>query len=216
MISNRLRDIVFKKLYKDLGHVEIIRNGDSIWFIDRKSKFWYFNYIIDINKLWWRGYFFSDFFNFFSINQSEFVPIISEWVEEVLNCKVNTTTATHQFSLKRVDEVLNCKVDTTKEIRPSLYPSVKETLNCNVDTTSVSQHLFLKEVEETLNFKVDTTKERLERFIFKVDEVLDYQVDTTKRESFKMTKKVDEVLNYKVESTESGSKFSPCVESIPL
>jgi hypothetical protein len=49
-----------------------------------------------------------------------------------------------------------------------------------------------------------------------VDEVLDYQVDTTKRESFKMTKKVDEVLNYKVESTESGSKFSPCVESLPL
>ena len=194
MISNRLKDIVFKKLYKDLGHVEIIRNGDSIWFIDRESKFWYFNYIIDINKLWWRGYFFSDFFNFFSINQSEFVPIISEWVEEVLNCKVNTT----------------------KEIRPSLYPSVKETLNCNVDTTENSNFLFSLMVKETLNFKVDTTKERLERFIFKVDEVLDYQVDTTKRESFKMTKKVDEVLNYKVESTESGSKFSPCVESLPL
>jgi len=63
---------------------------------------------------------------------------------------------------------------------------------------------------------VDTTKERLERFIFKVEEVLDYQVDTTKRESFKMIKKVDKVLNYKVESTESGSKFSPCVESLPL
>lgn len=172
MISNRLRDIVFKKLYKDLGHVEIIRNGDSIWFIDRESKFWYFNYIIDTNKLWWRGYFFSDFFNFFSINQSEFVPIISEWVEEVLNSKV--------------------------------------------DTTICSYNLLISKVEETLNCKVDTTKERLERFIFKVDEVLDYQVDTTKRESFKMTKKVDEVLNYKVESTESGSKFSPCVESIPL
>lgn len=150
MISDRIKDVIFKKLYKDLGHVEIICNGDSIWFIDRESKFWYFNYITYNNKLWWRGYFFADFFNFFSLNQSEFVPIISEWVEEVLNCKVNTT------------------------------------------------------------------KERLERFRFKVDEVLDYQVDTTKRENFKMTKKVDEVLNYKVESTESGSKFSPCVESIPL
>jgi hypothetical protein len=71
-------------------------------------------------------------------------------------------------------------------------------------------------MDEVLNCKVYTTKKRLERFIFKVDEVLDYQVDTTLRESFKMTKKVNEVLNYKVESTESGSKFSPCVESLPL
>ena len=194
MISDRIKDVIFKKLYKDLGHVEIICNGDSIWFIDRESKFWYFNYITYNNKLWWRGYFFADFFNFFSLNQSEFVPIISEWVEEVLNCKVDTTHLFQKSERNLVEEVLNCKVDTTKEIRPSLYPSVKETLNC----------------------KVDTTKERLERFIFKVEEVLDYQVDTTKRESFKMTKKVDEVLNYKVESTESGSKFSPCVESLPL
>jgi hypothetical protein len=194
MISDRIKDVIFKKLYKDLGHVEIIRNGDSIWFIDRESKFWYFNYIIDTNKLWWRGHFFSDFFNFFSLNQSEFVPIISSWVEEVLNCKVNTTT-------------LGFFEDTLK---------VELVLNCKVNTTTATHQFSLKRVDEVLNCKVNTTKERLERFIFKVEEVLDYQVDTTKRESFKMTKKVDEVLNYKVESTESGSKFSPCVESIPL
>ena len=216
MISDRIKDVIFKKLYKDLGHVEIIRNGDSIWFIDRESKFWYFNYITYNNKLWWRGYFFADFFNFFSLNQSEFVPIISEWVEEVLNCKVDATTVKLLPRRLGVEEALNCKVDATYCLKSHQTNKVEEALNCKVLTTILYQYSNKKRVEEALNCKVLTTKERLERFIFKVAEVLDYQVDTTKRESFKMTKKVDEVLNYKVESTESGSKFSPCVESLPL
>ena len=89
-MNDRLRKIIFKKLYEDLSHVEIIHHDDSVWFIDRNTKYWYFEYK-NSGELYWGYPFFINFFNVFSIEINEIELIMSEWVEEVLNCKVVTT-----------------------------------------------------------------------------------------------------------------------------
>ena len=60
-MTDRLKTIIFDKLYKDLSHVEIIPYKDFIWFIDRENKEWYFEYVKP-DKLWWRWGYFNDFF----------------------------------------------------------------------------------------------------------------------------------------------------------
>ena len=110
-MNERLKQIIFNKLYKDLKNVEIIKHNESIWFIDRKEKYWYFIYKKD-GTLFWRYDFFPDFFNLFSSVESEFEPIICEWVEEVLNFRVNTPKPTAFKSPAWVEEVLNCRVNT--------------------------------------------------------------------------------------------------------
>ena len=91
MISEKLKSIIFDKLYQDLKHCEIISYDKSVYFIDRDNKYWYFIYNYN-GTMWWRYDFFFAFFEFFSItDDNEFIPILSSWVEEVLNCKVSTT-----------------------------------------------------------------------------------------------------------------------------
>ena len=108
-MNPRLKQIIFDKLYKDLSHVEIIPHKDSVWFIDRKEKYWYLEYKKN-GALYWRWQFFPKYFNLFSLEEDEFEPIISEWVEEVLNCKVNAPIWTYTTAkLPEVEEVLNSK-----------------------------------------------------------------------------------------------------------
>jgi hypothetical protein len=99
-------------LYSDLYDAEIIDADDSIWVIDRKNKYWYLEYEKS-GKLFWRYAFFNNFFDLFSMKETEFEPIISDWVEEVLNRKVTTTQAMVGWQSLPVEEVLNRKVTTT-------------------------------------------------------------------------------------------------------
>jgi hypothetical protein len=112
VMDPRLKQIIFDKLYEDLKDVEIIPHDRSIWFIDVKEKCWYFEYR-EIGVLWWRWDFFDDFFNLFSLTGTDCAYILSEWVEEVLNCKVNSTGPPVTIEKFWVEEVLNCKVNST-------------------------------------------------------------------------------------------------------
>jgi hypothetical protein len=107
-INDRLKNIIFKKLAKDLSHVEIIPYEDSIWFIDRDKKYWYFQFE-DNGTLWWRYDFFESFFPIFSLERYDYVPIIGDWVEEVLNRNVFTTFEEDDRLTLSVEEVLNSK-----------------------------------------------------------------------------------------------------------
>ena len=42
MVTDKLKQLIFKRLYKELGNAEIIPYNDSIWFIDRDRTYWYF------------------------------------------------------------------------------------------------------------------------------------------------------------------------------
>ena len=177
MISNKLKDIIYKKLYSELSHLEIIRYKEEIWFIDRDNKYWYFIYN-DNGTMWWKYGFFCTFFEFFSItDEDEFGPILSSWVEEVLNCKVNTTFRKHRSHAVEVEEVLNCKVNTTEYTYHLHWKKVEEVLNCKVNTTNRVRTPRTHVVEEVLNCKVNTTHYgRLYRDL-SVAEVLDYKVE---------------------------------------
>ena len=174
MVTDKLKQLIFKHLYKELGNVEIIPYKDSVWFIDRENCYWYFQLSKD-GCLFWRYSFFPSFFSIFSLEQSEFEPIISSWVEEVLNHKVSSTEFPIGRAHHEVEEVLNHKVSTTLA-QPS-PPTFK--------------------VEEVLNHKVSTTCDVEVRVPWKVEEVLNHKVTTTYSCTTVQKNAVDDVLNHK-------------------
>ena len=128
MVSDRLKDIIFKKLYKELSKVEIIPYQDSVYFVDRDNKYWYFEYEKK-GMLWWRYDFFNNFFVLFSLESHECEKVMGEWVEEVLNCKVNTTSSSMAQPPKLVDDILNHKVDVTMARITDRSTEVEEVLD---------------------------------------------------------------------------------------
>ena len=155
-MNETLKKIIFNKLYEDLAHVEIIPHEKSIWFIDREKKYWYLEFK-NHGILYFRYQFFMDFFYLFSMERDEFQPIIIEWVEEVLNSKVNTTRYQYAGLHAAVEEVLNYKVNTTICPVGALTDKVEEVLNYKVNTTESLSSDFHCEVEEALNHTVGTT-----------------------------------------------------------
>ena len=103
----RLKKRIFDKLYNDLKDAEIIDCGDSIWFVDRERKYWYLEYEKS-GELYWRYPFFDNFFMLFSMEKSQYRRVIAEWVEEVLNCKVDAARSLIDQPFYRVEEALNC------------------------------------------------------------------------------------------------------------
>ena len=134
MVTNKLKQLIFKHLYKELGNVEIIPYKDSVWFIDRENCYWYFQ-LSKEGCLYWRYSFFPSFFSIFSLEQSEFEPIISFWVEEVLNHKVSTTVFVPFADTRMVEDVLNHKVSTTARAFVHAPYRVEEVLNHKVSET---------------------------------------------------------------------------------
>jgi hypothetical protein len=132
MISDRLKKFIFRKLYNDLSHVEIISFKNSIWFIDREEKFWYFELQSD-GTLWWRYQFFSDFFILFSLERDDYQSILARWVEEVLNSRIYRTSPNYSDRYSKGEEVLNSKVHTTHFGASVCADQVEEVLNSKVD-----------------------------------------------------------------------------------
>jgi len=140
MIDKNLKKIIFKKLYKDLSNVEIIPNKESIWFIDRDKKYWYFE-LQNNQRLWWRYDFFENFFSAFSLNRDDYESIIKDWVKEVLNNNVVKTYYSRRFHDDMVKDVLNIKTEKTSWSGSILSVSVKDLLNCKMVTTWVKEIL---------------------------------------------------------------------------
>jgi len=112
-INDRLKKFIFKKLAKDLSHVEVIPYEGNIWFIDRDDKYWYLSLQND-GDLWYREEFFDRFFQAFSLQRDDYELLIKEWVEEVLNNKVNTTKLGRSSLVWMVGQVLDHKVNTDR------------------------------------------------------------------------------------------------------
>ena len=178
MVTDKLKQLIFKRLYKELGNVEIIPYKDSVWFIDRENCYWYFQ-LSKEGCLYWRYSFFPSFFSIFSLGQREFEPIISSWVEEVLNHKVSTTNVCIESGTVMVEEVLNHKVSTTVFVPFADTRMVEEVLDSKVSET----------------FEVDAAQKR------KVKKVLDSKVSTTEGNIGSKGRLVEEVLNHKVDTT---------------
>lgn len=171
MVSDRLKTVIYNKLYSDLSCVEIIPHKDELWFIDRENKYWYFIYTSD-GTLWWKYGFFNTFFGLFTLTDKEFTPILSSWVEEVLNRRVGTTTDANGNYEVMVEDVLNCKVNTTKRRTIPTKVQVKEFFYCKVNTTTASARLKSSLMEEIINHNVDNNCGSDLSYISEVNEVL--------------------------------------------
>ena len=171
MISDRFKLFLFKQLYKELSNIEIIPYDDSIYFIDRDKKYWYFEYE-KCGTLWWRYDFFSSFFLIFSLEFEDYQKIMGDWVEEVLNHKVSTTLKAGGECCAMVEEVLNHKVSTTINHHKPIFASVEEVLNHKVSTTRIKTIFYQQKLEEVLNHKVSTTLQASVANMEEVEEVL--------------------------------------------
>ena len=200
MVPDRLKKIIFRKLYDDLSHMEIISFRNSIWFIDREEKYWYFELQSD-GTLWWRYQFFSDFFILFSLERDDYQSILARWVEEVLNSRVNKAYEAEHYEDSQVEEVLNSRVYTTLVARGGNGWKVEEVLNFRVRTTGHTLSEGFGRVEEALNSRVNTTHGYELKRGGLVEEALNSRVNTTKiRDGFGI-KLVEEILNSKVHTT---------------
>jgi hypothetical protein len=194
MVTDKLKQLIFKQLYKELGNAEIIPYNDSIWFIDRENVYWYFQ-LSKEGCLYWRYSFFPSFFSIFSLEQNGFEKIISSWVEEVLNSKVSATILERVNLNKRVEDILNSNVSTTDSVSGSFQTSVEEVLNSKVSTTVFVPFADTRMVEEVLNHKVSETFEVDAAQKRKVKKVLDSKVSTTEGNIGSKGRLVEEVLN---------------------
>jgi hypothetical protein len=85
MISDKLKKLIVEYLLKDLMPVEIIYYKDSIWFIDRERRYWYFEYHKVDKHLWWRWSHFQSALKIFSMDGEKHQGIFGELVNMILN-----------------------------------------------------------------------------------------------------------------------------------
>jgi hypothetical protein len=175
-MNPRLKQIIKNKLSEDLSSVSIIDFNDSIWFIDAKSKYWYLELYKKTQTLWWRLDFFENFFILFGMEQREFVPVITEWVEEVLNGEIinSTNVAT--------------SVDTVVE-------RMRVTSNGNIMWAEQVAGVTQKKVAEVLDGKILSTVGNLPPTQVMVEKVLKGEVVSTRRQKLRQETQVKEILN---------------------
>ena len=171
-MNPRLKNIIKNKLSEDLSSVSIINYKGSIWFIDPKSKYWYLELYKKTKTLWWRLDFFEEFFILFSMEQREFVPIIIDWVEEVLNSRVYITKVWRGIDSNGVEEVLNGEVVTTRSPSGPRQVMVEEVLKGEVVSTQGTPASFRMEVEEVLKGESVSTRRQKLRQETQVEEIL--------------------------------------------
>jgi hypothetical protein len=214
----RLKNIIKNKLSEDLSSVSIINYNGSIWFIDPKSKYWYLELYKKTKTLWWRLDFFEDFFILFGMEQREFVPIIIEWVEEVLNSRVYITKVWRGIDSNGVEEVLKGDVVSTWSSGGTKNGEVEEVLDGKilstvgnlppsqvmvekilgeVVSTQGTPASFRMEVGEVLKGEVVSTHDsQLVDFILG-EKVLKGEVVSTRRQKLRQEFQVEEILNTK-------------------
>jgi hypothetical protein len=201
-MNPRLKQIIKNKLSEDLSSVSIINYNGSIWFIDSKSKYWYLELYKKTKTLWWRLDFFEEFFILFSMEQREFVPIIIEWVEEVLNGKVVSTHHTERGYTAEVEEVLNGEITSTKIGDYSTTFEMKEVLDGKILSTVGNLPPSQVMVEKILG-EVVYTQGTPASFRMEVGEVLKGEVVSTRRQKLRQETQVEKILNTEGVSTDS-------------
>jgi hypothetical protein len=157
-MREKLMKIIFGKLSMNLSEVEIIEHNDSIWFIDVDKKCWYLRYKKSDGVLWWRYEFFSNFFPLFSMEQKEYEPIISEWVERILNYKVTTPLCAMTNKLSGVEYMVTRRVNINIPALGDKVCPMDEILNCKISSQRCGAGDHLHMVEDVLNYKVKSIK----------------------------------------------------------
>ena len=158
MITEKFKQTIFDKLSEDLSHTELFLHKESIWFIDRKNKYWYLSFKSS-GQLYWRWQFFVEFFELFSLERPEYEPLIKEWVEEALKGEITKTSFCQSNWNGRVEGVLKGGVTKTQIDILDYQDEVEEILKGGITTTSYKDLSKRYAVEEVLKGGVTTTGE---------------------------------------------------------
>ena len=214
-ISKRLKKLIFKYLLKDLYKVEIIYYRDSVWFIDRENRYWYFEYHKLDKHLWWRWSHFTTALTMFSMGAEQEQHLFGELVNMILTKKqkleakypnkVFKTVGSVMNFEDKVDEVLNYEVEKTLSGGARKSMEAHKILDQEVNTTYQAVQSRWGDVDKVLNNEVKTTGKSFPFQDVWVDEVLNSEVKTTGYRPIFEFQKVDEVLNCEVETT-SGTR----------
>jgi hypothetical protein len=155
--SNKFKQGFIDRVEKKLRDCEIIYNPKTkgIWFINREERYWYLEYKIETGYLWWRYEFFNQLKELFCTPDDVFDEIISEWVENKLNCEVLTTDYSIDGEAYSVKDTLNCKVKLTSGDNRFLHYQVGQTLNCEVKVIGSKSNPMIGRIEESLNCEVN-------------------------------------------------------------
>jgi hypothetical protein len=212
----KVKKVIVDYLVKDLMPVEIIYYRDSIWFIDRERRYWYFEYHKEDKHLWWRWSHFQSALKIFSLNGEEHQGIFGELVNMILNKKQNLETKYPDKVFKTVGSILNFKEDVKEVLNNQInttYPGfidghcqVEEVLNNQVKTTNFFDFTKIIEMEEVLNFEVETTAEAMVCSRMEVEEVLNCEVKKTLSGGAKKSMEAHKVLDQEVK-TASAQKL---------
>jgi hypothetical protein len=189
-----LKKIVFRKLNQDLSKVEIILSeNQSIWFIDRANKYWYFE-LEKSGKLWWRYEFFTNFFPLFCLEIDEFQPLLSEWVEGILNRGVSSTSNPGANAYDQVEGILNSGVSSTGDLGMERISTVESILNHGYRKGS-------RKVDEVLNHKVAITEYCGIIPNYDLEEVLNREINELDGGELLDISTLEKVLNIEINET---------------
>ncbi len=193
-MNPRLKNIIFRKLNDELSKVEIIvAENKSIWFINRANKYWYFE-LEKSGKLWWRYEFFTDFFILFCLEVNEFQPILSEWVEGILNRGVSATGDLGMERIATVEKIFDTNVNMTTRSGHRLHSTVEGILNHGYRKGS-------RKVDEVLNHKVVTTEYCGIIPSYDLEEVLNREINEIDGGELINSTTVEKVLNIEINET---------------
>tara|TARA_R110000868_G_scaffold2442_1_gene18020 strand:+ start:2722 stop:3567 length:846 start_codon:yes stop_codon:yes gene_type:complete len=197
-MNPRLKNIIFRKLNDELSKVEIIlAENKSIWFINRANKYWYFE-LEKSGKLWWRYEFFTDFFIIFCLEVNEFQPILSEWVEGILNSGVSATQSQRLQVCVLVEGILNRGVSSTLMHGNNEIGKVEGVLNHGYRKGS-------RKVDEVLNHKVVTAEYCGIIPSYDLEEVLNREINEIDGGELFETGTVEKLLNPKITETKGST-----------
>ena len=207
-MNPRLKNIIFRKLNDELSKAEIIvAENKSIWFINRANKYWYFE-LEKSGKLWWRYEFFTDFFILFCLEVNEFQPILSEWVEGILNRGVSATGDLGMERIATVEKIFDSNVNMTTRSGHRLHSTVEGILNHGYRKGS-------RKVDEVLNHKVVTTEYCGIIPSYDLEEVLNREINEIDGGELFDDGALDKILNRSVESAAFlEGEFVPVVENV--
>jgi len=207
---------VIEKLIKSIMSAEIIKFKDSIWFIDREKKFWFFEFDKGSKHLWWRWHHFTSELKIFSINEESenaryiFIELFSKiikrkkFIESKYGVNLLTVSDVMNFYIQEnIKQDDNSKIETgTREV-PRV--GMEEILNQEVKTADLSMDIFGDLVEDVLDQEVVETVDKGWYFDKQIDEVLSHEVETTSENVQNYPFLVQEILNKDI-SVSPGSE----------
>ncbi len=131
-ISEKLKTFILKKLISDLRNISFHPYGREIWLINSDDKIWYFVMECD-GKLWFNQKVFNNFFHLFSLNSTEYSPILKEWFESLIDVSIRTVSrknTDYDYIIEGVLRRSNSKYDWSLENRFGFgYQVVKKYLD---------------------------------------------------------------------------------------